>query len=89
MTEHDNVRLEDTGVTHAKAIGERAITRCGIEYDRLQAPLFDLRPLGVETTDDVDCMTCLTKDAATNADPRVIRTAYGIKDLRYRRGRAP
>lgn len=82
MTRRDNVRIENTGVTHARVLGERAITRCGIDYDRLRAPLFDPRPPGDETDDSVDCMTCLIKDDATNADPRVIRTAHWIKNLR-------
>lgn len=76
MTRPSNVRMEDTGVTHARAWNDRRVTRCGLEYDYLYAPLFN------ETEDAVDCMTCLTKDEATHGDPRVIRTVHGIKDLR-------
>lgn len=81
MTEWNNVRLGDTGVTH-RVVSMRAVTLCGIEYDRLRVPLFDPRPPGVKTEDAVDCMTCLVKDAENDEDPRVIRTAHGIKDLR-------
>lgn len=63
-----NVFLEDAGVTHARAAGERAITRCGIAYDRLQAPLFDPHPAGIETEKGIDCMTCLVKCEADDAD---------------------
>lgn len=77
MTRPSNVRLEDTGITH-KVTSVRAVTLCG-------APLFDRRPPGVETGDNVDCMACLVKDGADDEDPRGIRTAHGIKDLRYRR----
>lgn len=82
MTRPSNVRMEDTGVTHARAWNDRRVTRCGVEYDNRHVPLFDPNPVGDETEDAVDCMTCLTKDEATHGDPRVIRTARGIKDLR-------
>lgn len=82
MTRRPCVLIKETGVTHARALGERTITRCGVEYDPRRAPLFDPRPAGDETNGAIDCMTCLIKDEATNADPRVIRTAHGIKDLR-------
>lgn len=65
MTRRPNVLIKSTGVTHAKARGIwGSVTRCGIEYDHTRAPLFDSRPPGIETEDDVDCMTCLTKDPA-------------------------
>ncbi len=56
-----NVRAKDTGITHARARNDGRVTRCGIVYDRRYEPLFNANRVGVETADDVDCMTCMVK----------------------------
>lgn len=68
-----NVRIEGTGVTHA-GTRQSAITRCGTAYDRIRSSLFDNTELvGVETDDEIDCMTCLVK-AEFNELERMLKT---------------
>lgn len=81
--------VEVDGLTHAHAYSERAVTRCGLRYLRpgtidalgTHVGLVLRLSVGVETKEDVNCMTCMTKSEWENADLSEIMIGNSVKDI--------